>query len=63
MWEIQNVNGKRWGRDTYPTEEAARKELRDFWKGVHGVKLSKFTIVEIADLDSARTAPDGGSSS
>jgi len=43
-WEIVNLNGRRWGRDTYPTQEAAEKELRDFWKGVSGVNLKKFSI-------------------
>jgi hypothetical protein len=46
-FEIQNQNGKRWGTETYPTREAAQKELLDFWKGVSGVKLSRFEIVEI----------------
>ena len=47
-WEILNVNNVRWGAETYPTKEAAEKELRDFWRGVHGVNLKKFTIAEVA---------------
>jgi hypothetical protein len=46
MWEIVNINKVRWGRETYPTKEAAEKELRDFWRGVSGVDLKKFTIRE-----------------
>ena len=58
MWQIQNVNGKRWGHETYPSREAAQTELREFWKGISGVKLSKFEIVEIADPDDAEIAGD-----
>lgn len=46
MWIIKNVNGRQWGTETFPTEEAARQKLRDFWKGVSGVNLKKFEIVE-----------------
>jgi len=49
MWEIQNVNCVRWGNETYPTREAAEKELRDFWRGVSGVDLKKFHVVKIED--------------
>jgi hypothetical protein len=49
MWEILNVNCVRWGDETYPTREAAEKELRDFWRGVSGVDIKKFQIVRSAD--------------
>lgn len=59
-WEIVNLNGRRWGRDTYPTQEAAEKELRDFWKGVSGVNLKKFSIRKVAGVaeQSGAGAPD-----
>lgn len=44
MWEILNANLWRWGNETYPTREAAERELREFWRGVSGVDLKKFTI-------------------
>ncbi len=47
MWEILNPNLRRWGSETYPSREAAEDELRDFWKGVSGVNLKKFTLREI----------------
>lgn len=46
-WEILNANYKRWGSDIYPSEEAARAELRDFWRGVSGVRLDRFTIQRV----------------
>ena len=49
MWEILNYNNIRWGSETYPTREAAQNELRTFWKGVHGVDLKKFSIVEVKE--------------
>jgi hypothetical protein len=50
---ILNANMQQWGSETYSTEEAARRELREFWRGVPGVKLSKFTIVE-TEQDASR---------
>lgn len=47
MWEIVNTNKQRWGRETYPTREAAEAELKAFWKGVGGVDLKKFAIRQI----------------
>lgn len=47
MWEILNANQWRWGTETYPSREAAERELKTFWKGVQGVDLKKFTIREI----------------
>jgi hypothetical protein len=46
-WEILNANNFRWGRETYPTREAAETELKTFWRGVHGVDLKKFSIREV----------------
>ena len=42
---ILNANMKRWGHETYPSREAAERELRDFFKGVK-VDFKKFTIQE-----------------
>lgn len=42
-WEIINLNGDRWGGDTYPTREAAERDLREFFRGV-AVKFDRFTI-------------------
>jgi len=47
-WEILNANFIRWGKETYPTREAAERELKSFWKGVSGVRLDRFSIREIA---------------
>lgn len=44
MWEILNAHDRRWGNETFLTKEAAEQELKDFWKGVSGVDLKKFTI-------------------
>lgn len=49
MWEIVNINNVRWGRETYPTREAAELELKTFWKGFSGVDLKKFTIQLVGD--------------
>jgi hypothetical protein len=49
MWEIVNVNGWRWGSETYPSEEAAKFELKTLWRGVSGVNLKKFTIQLVKD--------------
>lgn len=56
MWEIATVNGKRWGSETYPTEDAAKEELKSFWRGVSGVNLKKFTIQQVATNDGIRNA-------
>lgn len=57
MWEILNANMRRWGEETYPTRDAAEAELKSFFKGVSGVKLSKFTIREVAADDPRRLRP------
>jgi len=50
-WEILNANKFRWGRETYPTREAAETELKTFWRGVHGVDLKKFSIRQVLTKD------------
>lgn len=55
-WEILNANNFRWGRETYPTKEAAETELKTFWRGVHGVDLKKFMIREVL----AKDLPEAG---
>lgn len=56
-WEILNANFKRWGTETYPTREAAEQELREFWRGVAGIDLRKFTIQELPPLDWSKLKP------
>lgn len=48
-WEILNANFHRWGQETHPTKEAAEEYLKEFWRGVHGVRLDRFTIQEVSD--------------
>jgi len=45
---ILNDAGYRWGMDTYPSEDGARRELHAFFKGVSGVRFERFTIVPLA---------------
>jgi hypothetical protein len=46
-WEILDANYRRWGSETFPTKEEAERELKQFWKGVAGVNLKKFSIREV----------------
>lgn len=45
-WEILNANYHRWGQKTFSSKEAAEDYLKDFWRGVSGVRLDRFTIQE-----------------
>jgi hypothetical protein len=62
VWIIRNSNGVQWGDENYATKEAAEKELRTFWKGVHGVRLERFSFDHI-ERSNARipTPPTQGS--
>lgn len=50
-WAIFNDNNRQWGQETYPTEEAARAELRSFFRGVSGVRFERFSLREVADAN------------
>lgn len=53
MWVILNANLVQWGDEFYASEEEAQKELRDFFRGVSGVKFSKFSIYRVDALPEA----------
>ena len=57
-WEILNTNYHRWGQETYPTKEAAAEYLKEFWRGVNGVRLDRFTIQDVAGFVPETVPPE-----
>jgi hypothetical protein len=50
LWVILNANLLQWGDEFYTSEAEAKKELRDFFRGVSGVNFSKFHVLSVDNL-------------
>jgi hypothetical protein len=49
-FEIVNSSNNCWGSDSFETEAAARDELKQFWRGVSGIDLSKFAVRSVSSI-------------